>query len=69
MRHIQLETRSKEFTNAKAIFDAILTAFTTNLTIVTNTVIEYADFSIRNFRDVPFAKKILQNYLKSFPFS
>ncbi len=37
--------------------------------VVAHTVIEYAEFSVRYFRDVAFAKKLLQNYFKSYPFS
>ena len=47
----------------------MLTVFTTNLFIVTHAVLEYADFSVRYFREITFAKKLLQTYFKSYPFN
>ena len=42
MRHISMEIRSKDFANAKAIFETVLTIFSSNLSIVVYTVTEYA---------------------------
>lgn len=64
-----MELRAKDFPNAKSIYEAILTIFTANLQIVVQIVIEYADFSVRYFRDIAFAKKLLQNYFSSYPFN
>lgn len=68
MRHISMEMRSKDYNNVKAIYEVILTIFSSNLPIVVYTVLEYAEFCVKNFRDVAFAKKLLHNYFKSYPF-
>ena len=68
MRHISMELRAKDLNNTKAIFEGVLTIFSSNLNIVAYTVVEYADFYIRQLGDVSFAKKLLGDYFKNYPF-
>jgi hypothetical protein len=39
--------------------------FTSNINIVSYIVIEYAEFMIKYFRDIEFAKKLLKTYFES----
>jgi hypothetical protein len=65
MRHIQLELRAKEYNNAKMLYESVLTVFTSNINIVAYILIEYAEFTVKYFRDVEFSKKLLKTYFDS----
>ena len=69
MRHIQLELRSKEITNVKALYLTILTVFTANIDVISHSIIEYIEFSVKYFRDISNARAILKEYFYSYPYN
>lgn len=69
LRHIQMELRYKDYNNAKILYETILTTFTANLEIVSFIVLEYAEFSLKYFRDIEFSKGLLKTYFSAYPFS
>ena len=68
-RHIQLEIRSKEFNNAKILFDAVLNVFASNVEVISYVVLEYAEFVLKYFRDLDFSKRLLKNYMDAYGFN
>jgi hypothetical protein len=67
LRHIQMEIRYKEFLNARILYETMLSTFTANPDILEIILQQYADLSLKYFRDID-VRKLLKSYFEAYPF-
>lgn len=68
-RWIQFEIREKQWSNAKNLYDKLVGLCQGDMELLVYVVVEYADFVVRHYKDLEYAKKLLKTYFDHLPFS